>query len=138
MPTASTAAPARCDGCAGAGLAARGPVVLRPQEASRRPPRGGSDPVGPGPPPGPSGSLGRPGSARADGDFCPGPLFGFLLLPHRWSFAIAPIVLWRAAAQPPLLARHRCRLARASRISARQHAGLPSRRRSLPRWVLVP
>jgi len=48
MPTASTAAPARCDGCAGAGLAARGPVVLRPQEASRRPPRGGSDPVRPG------------------------------------------------------------------------------------------
>ena len=37
----------------------------------------------------------------------------------------------------PLLALRRQRSQRASRISVLQHEGLPSRRRSLPRWVLV-
>ena len=49
-----------------------------------------------------------------------------------------PCSHWAADDFPPLLALPRQRVSQASRSSVLQHEGLPSRRRSLPRWVLDP
>jgi hypothetical protein len=121
--------PARCDGYAGANSATAG-RTNRP----RRPARASSGALFEAP------RASRPRVAFRHprcGDFCPGPYFGFpqpLCMGSRSH--LEPLKAGNGS--PPLLALCRYRSARTSWISPRQHAGLPSRRRPSPRWVLVP
>jgi hypothetical protein len=111
-------------GRAGASSAAQGPVFLRPRDASRRPPW---EPLA-----GLHGTLGGvpglPCGARA----------AAILGSRCEAAALRPCASRRSPASAPLLALCRKRSQRASWISALQHEGPPSRRRPLPRWVLVP
>ncbi len=103
-----------------------------------------ADPAGPAREPswwGLSGTLGGvPWAALRRprcGDFCLATLFGLPLRPIAGASRL-PCSQLAADNSPPLLALPRQRVSRASWISALQHEGLPSRRRSLPRWVLDP